>query len=518
MRAVLRSGWLVVALVIAGAVIRVVRYAADRSLWGDEGALALNIVQRGPLDLLEPLDYRQGGPTGFLLTEKTVTYLLGERELALRLFPLLCGIAVLVLFALLARRLLQPEAAALAVALAAFSETLVYYSQEVKQYETDVLATVVVLYAAVRVDWRRVRLAAGVALALGGAVLVWFSHPVLIVLPSVLAVLLVSARLRHDRPAVRTLAFLGTAWLVSALGAFVVNRRNVEIVAEGALSSLSTTGGTALGGPFREAWDLYPSAVDIADSTTAVAVVLALAGLVALWRRNATHAAVLVAPGLATFAARVLEEYPLTDRFVLFLAPPLILLAAEGALAVAESLPRVLAPAGVLAAFLLLVFPLGQAVGNTANPPGHEEVKAVLEAMEREWRPGDSLYVWWQSQYPYRYYAECDNCGVLDGDGPASAVWPPEPSDLPGGNALATNEPELYLPERSHALESYVDGFGQLDAPARAWFLFSSTWADEFVRYALDCIGTRLDEARGTRAVAYLYDLSAPGTSTACRA
>ena len=509
MRAVLRSGWLVVALVTAGALIRIVRYAADRSLWGDEGALALNIVQRSPQALLEPLDYGQGAPTGFLLTEKVATYLLGERELALRLFPLLCGIGALVLFALLARRVLRPEAAALAVALAAFSDSLVYYSQEVKQYETDVFMTVAVLYAAVRVDWSRLRLASGAVLALGGAVVVWFSHPVLIVLPSVLAVLLVSARLRRDQAAVRALASLGAVWLGSALAAFVVNRRNVETIIDVVPGSPAPLSGESAGGPFREAWDVYPSAVAIANSTTALAVVLGLAGLVALWRRNATYAAVLVAPGIATFAARIVEQYPLTDRFILFLAPPLILLAAEGTVALIASLPRILAPAGVLAAFLLLAFPVGESLGNVAAPPGHEEVKAVLKAMEREWRAGDALHMWWQSQYPYRYYAECDNCGVLGARGPASVVWPPESGDLPGGNALQTHGPDLYVPARGHELETYVASMRQLDGRARAWFVFSSTWDDEFVRHTLDCMGKRLYEARATRAVAYLYDLSA---------
>ena len=59
--------WSVIAVGIA---LRVTRYLADRSLWGDEGALALNLINKPVRDLLEPLDYLQGAPTGFLLAEK----------------------------------------------------------------------------------------------------------------------------------------------------------------------------------------------------------------------------------------------------------------------------------------------------------------------------------------------------------------------------------------------------------------------------------------------------------------
>jgi hypothetical protein len=70
---------------------------------------------------------------------------------------------------------------------------------------------------------------------------------------------------------------------------------------------------------------------------------------------------------------------------------------------------------------------------------------------------------------------------------------------------------------RPQTLDEYIREFSPLRGQPRVWLLFSSSWNDEFVRYALDWLGDRLDEARAERSVAYLYDLSksaglAPGT------
>lgn len=74
------------------------QYLYNRSLWADEAVLALNIVNRSYLELLQPLDYDQAAPIGFLIVEKFAVQLFGDNEYSLRLFPLLSGIISLLLF------------------------------------------------------------------------------------------------------------------------------------------------------------------------------------------------------------------------------------------------------------------------------------------------------------------------------------------------------------------------------------------------------------------------------------
>src|SRR5438093_1878315 len=81
--------WLIIGF---GITVRCVQYIANRSLWLDESLLALNIVHRTFLQLLQPLDYEQGAPVGFLMIEKASVQIFGNNEYALRLFTFLFGI------------------------------------------------------------------------------------------------------------------------------------------------------------------------------------------------------------------------------------------------------------------------------------------------------------------------------------------------------------------------------------------------------------------------------------------
>lgn len=511
-RLALHALWWSVAL---GVLLRVVRYAANRSLWGDEGALALNILNRSYRELTEPLDFVQGAPTGFLLAERLATDLLGDRELTLRLVPLISGVVALVLFALLARRILSPWGAALATLLVAVSEPLVYFSSEVKQYGVDVAVTVALLWGAVVVDWRRVNLLRGAGIVLAGGLAVWLSHAAILVLPALAAVLLANERSCGRWP--RALVTVTIAWAVTTLAAVVVNRSNANEVASAALASTGSSAGDG-SGPLRGLWDAFSADLGIADKATALGVVTAAAGTLVLARKSARSASIVLAPLGIALLVGALGLYPFTDRFVLFLAPVLALLVAEGAVELVRSGGALGFTVGVVSIALLVAYPAGVGIDKLVRPPGHEEVKSVLRLVQREWRPGDALYVWWQSQYPFRYYAECRDCGVLDASGPAALVWPPDPSGLPDGFALASRPPDLRVAAKSHELASYVEGFAPLAGRKRAWFLFSSTWDDEFVRYTLDCMGRRLLEARDTRAVTYLYDLSRPSRDPGCPA
>ena len=79
-----RIGWLLVAV---GIILRIRQYLANRSLWGDETSLAVNIVSRSFIGLTEPLGFHQAAPVGFLFIEKILILLFGNTEYILRLFP-----------------------------------------------------------------------------------------------------------------------------------------------------------------------------------------------------------------------------------------------------------------------------------------------------------------------------------------------------------------------------------------------------------------------------------------------
>lgn len=391
-RAVLTSAAFVWSALAIGIVVRVTRYLAERSLWGDEGALALNLVNKPTRELLEPLEYYQGAPTGFLLAEKAVIGVLGDDEFALRLFPLLCGIAALFLFAAVARRLLAPGAAAMALLLFATLEPLVYYSSEVKQYSTDVAAGLLLLYAVTVADWDRLKVRTAVAIAAGGAAVAWLSHPALIVLAALGAAVFVASWNERRLAAIRRILLVGSVWAGSALASYLVNSNNATAVGSAVLDS-SPESGLAPIKLVDALWDVFAHPVGVARTTTALGIVATAVGIAVLLRRSLRHALFITTPIAGTLLAALLDLYPFSDRFVLFLVPFFLLLMGEGLWAIVEVTASRLPVLALAAPALLLGYPLATAAENVVSPPGHEEVKNVLRHVDARWQPGDTLYV-----------------------------------------------------------------------------------------------------------------------------
>jgi hypothetical protein len=105
--AVLWHRWLPWLLLGLAVVMRLRQFAVNRSLWLDEAMLAGNIVSRSYGELLRPLADHQGAPLGWLWLERTVVLVFGDGERALRLVPLVAGMAVLPITLHVARRLLR---------------------------------------------------------------------------------------------------------------------------------------------------------------------------------------------------------------------------------------------------------------------------------------------------------------------------------------------------------------------------------------------------------------------------
>ena len=171
--------------IVLGAALRLFFYLSNRSLWRDEAALALNIMSRSLLDFFRPLAYgevAQVPPAGFVVLVESVRAALGSGELALRLVPLVAGLAALPLFWGIARRVLDPPATALAMVLFALSPPLVWYSAEFKQYSLDLALGLALTTALLWTGRQEVTVGRGLALALLGAASVWFSHPAIFIL------------------------------------------------------------------------------------------------------------------------------------------------------------------------------------------------------------------------------------------------------------------------------------------------------------------------------------------------
>ncbi|GAB4502143.1 MAG: hypothetical protein Fur0035_16910 [Anaerolineales bacterium] len=388
-------------LVAAGLVLRLRAYLSGRSLWLDEAMLALNLIQRDVFGLMKPLDYEQGAPLGFLLLQKFFITLAGAGEPGLRLLPFLAGCALLILSALWLRRFLSTPGLLLALALLAFSPTLVYYSAENKQYMLDAALTLAVLLLAARP--RRF-------LAIFGALALWFSHPLIFVLAAVGLAGLIFESARW-----RAWLLTGALWLTSFGLFYLVNLRGL-------------TQNQFLLAYWREFFPPFPPSIfwlgerlnGLLGSFGAaglglqspfwLSLLTLAAGLFWLARRHGQAAAQIGGVFVFALAAAALGKYPLGGRMALFLLPLLAVLLGAGLEAFWAAARRLAGktPAGLAAAALggfLLFAPAQLSLQRLITPFMRENLHPALTALRESRQPGDGIYIYPAASPAFLYYA-----------------------------------------------------------------------------------------------------------------
>lgn len=380
------------ALLVVGAVLRISQYLYNRPLWLDEASLALNIVGRTFAGLTERLDYVQSAPFGFLFIEKASTLAFGTSELALRLFPLLAGIAALWVFFAVARQLLPPRATLCAVALFALFDPLIYFSSETKPYSSDVLGALALTWIALEMRRRAFDTRSLVTAALGGVAAMWLSFPAVFVLAGIGLTLVVSETMARRWRSVRALIGVGAVWLVSFAVLYAVSLATVTDMAafytfwRDRFIPISVN-------PSGRHW-VGRLVMDLRAAPVLVAGAFALIGVRVLARSSPQRASMLVLPGLATLAAGALHQYPFYGRLVLFLAPAAIIAASAGMVAVAEWLEARRRRTGTILLLSLFLYPAGLATYRLLVPRVREDLRLPLEWMRQRWQPGDEVYVY----------------------------------------------------------------------------------------------------------------------------
>lgn len=512
---VLDSRWLPAGIIAFGILLRLVRYLADRSLWLDESLLTLNLLHRSYAELLEPLDFGQGAPTGFLMLQKLSIDLFGDAEWALRLFPLLAGILSLLLFFAVARRLLAARAVPLALLLFATVEPFVRYSAEAKQYGFDVAIALALFYVFLLVVGAG-RLTPGRAAVLGlaGAVAVWLSYPAVFVLAGIALASAVAVARSRDRRGAAMLAAAAGSWAVSFLAVYLLSLGEVVALREG-VSRAVAPGSRAL------VKNLYVTFSDpglMPRTVVGLAAVLGLVGAVAIWRRRG-ELPVLAAAGTigAALVAGYLGKYPVGQRFTLYLLPVALIFVVAGAVELFRRAERATALMfGVAFLALVMASPVARATVHLFSPPGVEDIKPILRAIDERWQPGDTLYVYGNSQYALRYYLECRDCSGVPRR--LGRLWPATPSRGPAQSApaLVSDSPSLVIGRQGRGqLELYLGDLNELRGRERVWLLFAHSFplTRHDLTEPLDRMAPRLECVEHGVAFACVHDFSnAPRT------
>src|SRR3989338_627361 len=216
-------------LIAVGILFRLGHYLADRSFWLDEAWVALDLNHRSWLEIFTSEDYIKPVPIGFALICKTFRQILGNTEYAFRLFPFLCAAVAVFLYHQLLKRITSSQTALLlALGLFAFSETLIYYSAELKYYSSDVLVTLLLLLLAVILQRRSLDAVQMLLLAVAGSLALWISHVTVFVFPVVAAVLGFRYQSPGERKKLYQFLFIQALWLVNFVIVYLISFTKIE--------------------------------------------------------------------------------------------------------------------------------------------------------------------------------------------------------------------------------------------------------------------------------------------------
>ena len=335
-------GLIIVGFVVWGIALRLLRYGLCFPLYGDEGSLAANFLDRDFSSVFRPLDYGQIAPLGFLWGELLAVKLVGFSEYSLRLLPFLASVTSLGVFAFFARRFCgQNLAAALAVAVFAVSAILIRYSAEIKPYSFDLLVAILILYVGVKVieGEKDSRLLWLLALFVPVAALV--SLPSLFVLAGLLLTLgiVIISKRELNLLAPTTALALSTLFSFGIYYVYFLSPHH-EFHKEN-MTSFWAVAFPPLDNPLHFiAWfvDIHTGrlmAYPAGDKhgSSALSFIFFVVGAVTVWksgRRASTF--LLLSPFLMTFAAAALHRYPYggSARIVQHLAPSACLLIGIG--------------------------------------------------------------------------------------------------------------------------------------------------------------------------------------------
>ena len=399
--------WMPLAFVVLGALARLRQWAGGRSLWLDEVLIADNLVHRGFGELAtKPLAHYQVAPLLWVELEHLSVTLFGSGERALRLLPLLAGLASLGLFWVLARRLLPDVLVPVAVLVVALHPALIYYSNEVKQYSTDVLVILALALLAQNVAGRADDGPALRRLTLAGVLAVWFSHVAVLGLAGISVVLVVRPVLSRDVKRAARVALVLSPWVLAWIASYVVALHSVQSSTELSNYWRHTYPHSVLGLPgwFVGRW--YDVAGNPGRLTVrALALLLLAVGLLRLGFLGRRQAAIAWAAVPMALLAAAVHAYPFADRLALWVVPLL-------ALALAATLPHRLEPwalTWLLIGSALLTVVVGPAVGTglkrTVQVQEVEELKPLLQRLATQRQLSDIVLVEIGSEGPFDYYS-----------------------------------------------------------------------------------------------------------------
>ena len=475
---------------LLGVIARLVQYLSNQSLWLDEAALASSIVNRSYAGLLENPDYHQIAPIGFLFVERFFVSLFGKSGLVLHIFPLLCGLASVFLFYHLCKVITDRLAICIGVVLFSGSYYLIYYSAELKQYSTDVMAAVLCLLFCLYFIKNKISFRFIAAMTLSAVLCVYLSQPTVFVLSGISAGLLIHVLKKANRSKIRGYLFFCFFWGIAFLLNYVFFLSKWEQYEPVFQYWSDKNAFLRLGGigPFLF-WFPDTALRVLAHPCTftnqALATPFLCAGLYYLYKHHKEMLAVFAFIILSAVAASAFKLFPFSERVILFIVPMVFLVYAAGVSQLLKFAWPQHKPVTLVLLFLVAWPPMVKAVRMTLSPEIREDVKSLFAYIEQEGKDGDVVYLYPAFRKTYPFYKDNYDFSRFD---------------------------RVVLGDRKKTPDEYVDVANEYMKYPRVWFLFTHVSKNidyddrQLILMHLNQRGRLIDRYEPHRAWLYLYE------------
>lgn len=353
--------WLAFLAIAAGIFVRVAVYLQNRNLMIDEANVARNLYERGFAALAMPLSYEQYAPPVFLWITKCFTSLINYGEPALRLFPLLAGIASLFVLYRILKELQAGKAAWYAIALMAVGYIFIRYSSELKQYMGDVLVVLSLILLALRINITTTATRRFAVLwIIIGSLAVWASMPSVFVLAAIGCYYWLQGKGYKSFNTTVMLVGISAVWVLQFVFYYLT------ILKEQANSTylqnfhmeyfLFATPGNK--DELLHNWNVVNGLLNEAGGFTFLANTLHLLfiaiAIIAAIRKKDNRILLIIIPLMAVVVAAALNQYSLIPRVALFTMPLMLILVAMGFNTILSVRYKVVAVIAVAASFICI--------------------------------------------------------------------------------------------------------------------------------------------------------------------
>ncbi len=304
-------------IVIFGIFLRASFYKTGMPLWVDEIALALSVLKHNFLFSFGLLEVAQKCPPILLLMTFLNKYLFGISVYSLRLVPFISGILSVIAFWWVSKIYFKNKISQLsALLLFALCAPLIYYSQEFKQYSTDVFICILLMISYKYIDILNANKKQLFLYSLSALLLPLISFPSLFIIPAICIM-----KFTECKSAFKKFIPVISGYIVSAIYLIILYNElrgreiQIELWQEG-----------FIGFSVNKIALIITNFFGFTDINTIIGTLFAFAGIVIILREKQKQwLYLLLIIAFATIAS-YLKIYPLYERTILYLIPIAIML------------------------------------------------------------------------------------------------------------------------------------------------------------------------------------------------